>query len=186
MRTNWCTGVSAADDRPVLDRDVAGELHGVGEDDVVADAAVVGDVRVGHEQAVARRCASSRPRSLARFSGHVLADHRVLADLEVRRLAAVLEVLRRAAQHGAVVDVRSRAERGPARRSRTWLSSTHAVAERRRRGPMTAERPDAHVGRRGAACGSTTARGVDRVLTSSLRPRSRDRSSASATSWPST
>ena len=45
-------GARAVHDRAVADLDVAGEQHVVGEDDAVADAAVVRDVAADHEEAV--------------------------------------------------------------------------------------------------------------------------------------
>ena len=46
MVTNWWTAVEAAQDRAVMDRHVARELGGVGDHDLVAHVAVVGDVHV--------------------------------------------------------------------------------------------------------------------------------------------
>src|SRR5262249_12600334 len=97
-----------ANDRPVLHRDVAGELNDVGEDDVIAEVAVVRDVRVGHEQTVpahARRGARLR----REVECGVLANLRAIADLEVRALARVLEILRWRAEYGAVMQVTSAA-----------------------------------------------------------------------------
>lgn len=44
---------SAADDGVIVDDDFAGYLCRIGDNDVVADDTVVGDVRIGHDQAVA-------------------------------------------------------------------------------------------------------------------------------------
>ena len=42
----------AGDDDVVLDDDVAGEADGVGKDDVIAELAIVGDVRITEQQVV--------------------------------------------------------------------------------------------------------------------------------------
>src|SRR5207249_11958532 len=77
----------------VFDRHVAGHLDAVGEDDVVPDDAIVGDVDVRHDEA------ALADRGLARRGGAavdraVLADDRAVADLDPGLLALVLEILR--------------------------------------------------------------------------------------------
>ena len=52
MRQNWCAPVNPAEDDPVADVHVAGQLGAVGEDHVVADLAVVRDVDVRHDPVV--------------------------------------------------------------------------------------------------------------------------------------
>ena len=53
IRAHWCTATRPAEDGVVVDADVPGERGAVGHDHVVADRAVVRDVGVGHEEAVA-------------------------------------------------------------------------------------------------------------------------------------
>ena len=97
----------AAEGREVLDLDVAGERGGVGEDRVAPDEAVVGHVRLGHEQVV--RPDAGEPPAPGRppVDGRALAEHVAVADLDAARLPAELEVLRhepdRAEREEAVV-----------------------------------------------------------------------------------
>ena len=76
----------AADRHVRTDLDVSPQLHGVGEDRVIADHAVVRHVHVGHQQAVRP---DPRDAAVARtpVQGAVLADRRPRPDLEARRLA---------------------------------------------------------------------------------------------------
>ena len=54
-------GRPAAEDGVVADGHMAGDEHGVGDDDVVANDRVVGDMRAGHQQAVAIPRPCGRP-----------------------------------------------------------------------------------------------------------------------------
>ena len=95
----------AADERVVLDRHVARELRAVDDDDVIGELAVMADVRVGHDEVViadARDAAALRGTDV---DADELADPIVRADRERRvRAAVVAQVLRRPAEHGAVLD----------------------------------------------------------------------------------
>ena len=91
---------SAAHDREVADLAMAREHHVVGQDDALAETAVVGDMGVGEEHAAR---ADDRLRSAAlraRVHRHAFADQAILADDEADRLAAILEVLRLVADRG--------------------------------------------------------------------------------------
>src|SRR5690606_10141688 len=86
-------------------------VHGVGEHHVVAELAVVGDVRVGHQQAVApdhRAPGGGR----AAVQGRELPDERAVSDLQGRTLALELQILRIRAQDGPVRDLAILPERG--------------------------------------------------------------------------
>ena len=84
MCTNWCTPREAAEDRPVADRDVAGELACVGEDGVVADLAVVREVHVGHDPVVVAQARHAGVLRRAAVDRDVLADGVAVADLHPR------------------------------------------------------------------------------------------------------
>ncbi len=83
---------AAADDGVVVDDDFAGELCGVGDDDVVAYAAVVGDVRVGHDQAVVAHDGAPFGGG-ATVDGDVFAQGGVVAYYGVGFFATEFEVL---------------------------------------------------------------------------------------------
>src|SRR5690606_16685440 len=85
-----CAG--SADDRPVVDFDMARQLDGVYEYTVVADDAVVRNVNVCHKQAV---LADHGLVFVARTTtdGNILADDGVVADERFCFLAGELEVL---------------------------------------------------------------------------------------------
>ena len=123
-------GGVAAQDHPVADLDVAGEGGAVGEHDLVADHAVVRDVRVGHEQVVVADAVTPLSWRGAAIDGAALAEHVAVADLQARRLAVVLLVLRR------IADARRTGRPGCPRRCASWPLMTTC-------GPMTRARPDA-------------------------------------------
>src|SRR5262245_65037774 len=170
------------DDRPVLHRDVAGELDDVREDDVIAKVAVVRDVRVRHQQA-----APSHPRGGPRLCGEiergVFADLGAVADVEIRSLARILEVLGRRAEHRAVVQPAALADPGPPGDER-MASDSSAIADRDV-GPDHGAGTDldAIAEMRG---GVHERRGVNARAHAGRRSTTIARSSASATSCPST
>ncbi len=53
MRVNWCTQAERADHGVIVHMNVAGELRAILENDAVAEDAIVGDVRIGHDEIVA-------------------------------------------------------------------------------------------------------------------------------------
>ena len=91
---------------------VAGELHGVGADHVVAEYHAVRRMAVAHEEAVGPDyglLSVGRPEMHRRE----LADHRAIADLDVARGALlVLEVLRLHSDAGVREYLAHRADRG--------------------------------------------------------------------------
>src|SRR5690348_6869882 len=80
---------------PFFHDDVSAQSCGVGEDDVVADHAVMGNVRVGHDERVIADKGQASALGGAAIDGDKFADSVVVADLEARRLAAVAYILRR-------------------------------------------------------------------------------------------
>src|SRR5918993_139766 len=101
-----------ADVRAVGDFDVAGERGGVSHDDAVADAAVVRDVRLGHDEAVVADGGEHPAALRAAVDGDELAYLAATADARLRRLAPVLQVLRREADGDEGEDVRVVADLG--------------------------------------------------------------------------
>ena len=182
--TNWCTPREAAEDRPVADVHVAGELRVVGEDRVVADLAVVRDVHVGHDPVVVADARDAGVLRRAAVERAELADGVAVADLEPRGLALVLLVLGgladRAEMEDAVVAADARvARRSPrARRSRCPRRSPRAADDR--------VRADLDVRARAARRGSTIAVGWIIAARRVRRLARAHRSSASATTASST
>ena len=82
-----------ADDRVIPHFDMAGERAVVGEDHVVADDAVVRDVAVGEEISAAADARDRAGRGAA-MHGDEFAESVLVADLEIRRLARVFQILR--------------------------------------------------------------------------------------------
>src|SRR3954468_19446691 len=93
MHRRECT-----DGRPLLDYHVSGKRGIVGHDDMVAHKAIVRDVRVSHEQAVAAELSQPPATGRAAVDGDAFADLVMVADLEARLLTLELQVLRLHAQ----------------------------------------------------------------------------------------
>src|SRR5215469_16410296 len=90
-----------ADVRPVFDHNMAGETDAVAEDNVVADAHIVGDVGVSHQQVFAADRGYQTTALSAAMYGDKFPDVIAVADACFGVLAAVFLVLRGYA-HGAV------------------------------------------------------------------------------------
>ena len=88
----------------VLHRDVAGQGGAIGQDAMVADGAVVTDVGVGHDQAVAANAGSATASLRSAGDGDVFADGVVIADLERGGFATVFQILRGDSQAGEGID----------------------------------------------------------------------------------
>ena len=78
--------------------DVAGQHHVVGADKIVADLAIMRDVRADHEKTFVADGGDAAVARGAGAHGHVLADIAIGADHELGRLALVAERLRRSAE----------------------------------------------------------------------------------------
>jgi len=91
---------------------VPGHAHGVGHGDVVADGAVVRDVRVGHEQAVGADGGHLVALAGAPVNGDELAEVVGLADANPGLLALEAKMLGLVAHAGVGVDVVARAHGG--------------------------------------------------------------------------
>ncbi len=97
---------------PVFHDDVAGESGAIGDDDVIADMAIVGEVHADHDEVVAADGGSSVGLHAA-VDGHVLSDDVFGADDQLAAGSAVAGMLRHSAEHGAFIDVISRPELRP-------------------------------------------------------------------------
>ena len=97
-------GTVARQEDVVFENAVAGQERPVGEDATVADSAIMRDVGIDHEEIMA---ADPRGPCMGRaaMNRHVFPKDIVVADLQVGRLAVVLEMLWLLAQHGAGEDV---------------------------------------------------------------------------------
>src|SRR5271156_4625801 len=94
------SGGAAAQNGEIADLAMAGEHHVVGQNNALADAAIMRDVGVGQEH---RTRPNDRFRAAARGARvhrHPFADEAALADGKADRLAAIFEVLRRMSDRG--------------------------------------------------------------------------------------
>ena len=102
----------AAEHGAVADRDVARERRVVRHDDVVAELAIVRDMDADHEQAAVADARDHAAALGAGIHGDVLADHVAAADDELRRLAAIFQILRLVPDRGEREYARAVADRG--------------------------------------------------------------------------
>ena len=159
---------------------MAGQHHIVGENDALANAAIMRNVGVGEEH---RPRPDDRFRAAARGAGvhrDAFANDAVLANDEADRLAAVLEVLRLLPDRGERINDRVRADGGVASKAH-MRDKSHAIAKRCLL-PDMAKRPDLNSRPEPSAVFDNGAR-MDRALHS--RTSIAD-TSASQTSEPST
>lgn len=85
-------GGEAGNDDVVLDDDMSGEADGIGKDDVIAELAIVGHVRITEQQVVGTDACRQILVGAAVNCG-VFTKHIVVADFEIGGLADVFEVL---------------------------------------------------------------------------------------------
>ena len=79
---------------PFFHDDMASQSCGVGEDNVVADYAIVRNMRVGHDERVIADAGEASTLCGAAIDGDKFADGVVVADFKARRFAFVTQVLR--------------------------------------------------------------------------------------------
>src|ERR1700687_3721880 len=79
--------------RPFSDRDVPPQGCGIGQDDVVADDAIVCNMRIGHDQRVTAYAGHSAALDRTPVDGDKLANFVVVSDLETCWFTGVGEVL---------------------------------------------------------------------------------------------
>ncbi len=77
---------------------------------MIADDAIVRDVRADHQEAIGADRGRAAPARRAAMDGDVLADDAIRADLDGGLLALVAEVLRLAADDREARDARARAD----------------------------------------------------------------------------
>ena len=116
---------TAADDGPVANGDVAAELNGVGHDYVVAEGAVVCNVRIGHDQAIGAHIGTTSGVGTAIECGE-FADHGAVADDKCRVFAAKFQILGNRADSGAVVNLDIGTEAGTFGDARRLQSHLHS------------------------------------------------------------
>ncbi len=135
---------AAANDGEVADLAMAREHHIVGQDDALAEPAVMSDMRIGEEHA-SRADDRLRPSGLGpRIHRHAFADQTILADDQPHGLAAILQILRRMSDRGEREDPRARADRSLAGET-DMRDEAHPVAQRDL-GPDMAKGPDVDIG----------------------------------------
>src|SRR5690348_5079614 len=84
-----------ANHSPFFDDYMAAQSCSIGQDDVVADHAVMGNVGVGHDQGMAPNARQASAPCGAAIDGNELADNVVVPNLQTRGFAFVAQVLRR-------------------------------------------------------------------------------------------
>ena len=114
--------------------DVAAEGRAVGDHVAIADAAIVRDMAVHHQEIVIAHPGHHAAAGRARVEGNIFANGIALADDQFARLAAILEILGRRADGGEGKHHVAFAERGAAldRRVRmdfAALADSHARAD---------------------------------------------------------
>ena len=107
-------GGVATDRGAIADMDMPSEEHGIGHGDVVAELAVMRHMGAHHEQVAVAKPRGPTTRGGTAMDGHLLADVVAVADLAPRLLAAVLAVLRGAADRRERVEHVVGAEAGVA------------------------------------------------------------------------
>src|SRR5271157_133136 len=122
---------------------MASEHHVVRQDDALADAAVVGDMSVGQENAARADLRFRSATFRARIHRHAFPDEALLADIEANRLAAILEVLRLMSDRGEGKYARPGAD-GRVAGEADMRDEARALAQRHMRSDV-AERSDLDV-----------------------------------------
>ena len=100
MRMNWWMATIPPKIAIIIDANMPPQGGGIGQDDVVADDAVVGDVGIGHEQIVVADAGNAASPLGAAIDGNTLAKDIVVADHQPSFLPAVAQVLWRVAKGG--------------------------------------------------------------------------------------
>ena len=95
----------AADNRKVVHAYMPAESGSVGHDDVIAELAVMGDVRVGHAQVAAADTGNAASAFRAPVERGEFTDTVIVAELQPRHFALELEILRFAADQRVGMDM---------------------------------------------------------------------------------
>ena len=102
---------SAAESRKLANAHVAAELASVSDDRPFANLAVVPHMGVSHDEYVWRNASATTALNCAAIERRVFADDAIFANFKMRRLACVLEVLRRRPEDRPIVNMRIRLNR---------------------------------------------------------------------------
>ena len=105
MVAKWCTATRAGKRGVIVDVDVSAQQRAVGDDDVVAQLAIVGHVAAGHEEVVVADAGDAVFLFRGAVDRDALADDVIVADDHLGFAAAVADVLRLAADDHAGIDV---------------------------------------------------------------------------------
>src|SRR5690606_20925995 len=104
----------AAQDRPVADMDMAGQLHAIGNDGMVAHLAIMGDMHIGHDPVVVAEPRHAYVLGGAGIDGDIFAHHVAVADFKARGFARIFFVLGHAPYGAETVEVVVGTHRGQA------------------------------------------------------------------------
>ena len=96
---------AAADTYAVLDPNVAGKHHLIGDGNVIRDLTVMGNMRCDHDEIFAANPRHTVSVAGASVDGDMLADKVAVANDTVDRLASEFPILGVCAQHGKRVDL---------------------------------------------------------------------------------
>src|SRR5690606_7183678 len=173
----------AAEDHVVPDLDVAGQRGVVGEHAMVADHAVMGDVGVGQQPVVVADAGAATAGTGTTVDRDELADGVAVADGQFDPLAAVLLVLRVAAERGVAEDAVVASDAG--RAVDAAVRPHHRAVADLHFGADVAEGTHAHAGSQPGTRLDDGARMDDGLAHTSLTT-SAQRMSAQATCSPST
>ena len=80
---------------PVANRDVTTEGGGIGQQDVIADQAVMSDVRVSHDKRVIANACDTAAFHGTAVDGYELANFVVITDFQARRFVRIAQILGR-------------------------------------------------------------------------------------------
>ncbi len=105
-------GAAAAEDGLVTDVNMASQHDIVGQDDVIAENAVMGDMRIGQEQAVVADAGDPATADRAAVHRHAFAYGAILTNDQCGIFTRLVKALRDTADHGHRVDLGAGADFG--------------------------------------------------------------------------
>src|SRR5579883_1224175 len=97
-------GGQASNARVILDADMASQRGVVHEEHVIADLAIMGNMRADEKQTMSAHARDVAAALRPAIHGYMLSDCRMGPDDEAALLAAILPILRRAAKSGEGMD----------------------------------------------------------------------------------
>ena len=105
MVAKWCTATAPGKRSVIVNVNVSGQERVVGDNDVVAQLAVVGHVAAGHEKIMVADSGKAVLFFRGPVDGNALADDVMIADDHFGVAASIADVLRFAADHSAGINV---------------------------------------------------------------------------------